>query len=252
MIRFDHVMIRTRNLELSISFYEDVFGLRVESTEQNSDGDVIAFMKCDESGVKIELNCNQKRKDTDPSIGNIWGHIAFYCDDATRICALAEEEYRCLSELTEVGATSGKKYLIGTIISPEGIEIGVVQKLTNADGTPFVTEPKADQKHIEDLNMRAGVMPEVETLANQILNMMAEKTKSYGGMNNKDLDDPVQNFMCLHYEGVNRKAKRLPTLVSKLAESRMRDAHAMHEYKDTLIDLVGYALLTLVELENKE
>ena len=87
----------------------------------------------------------------------------------------------------------------------------------------------------------------VETIAADILEMMAEKTKLYGGMNAGVETDFVDKLLCLHYEGVNRKSRRLPTLVKRIVESP-DDPVAKAQYLDTLVDIVGYCLLTIKEI----
>lgn len=130
MIRLDHVMVRTNNLLESAAFYERVFGMLNESHDPHlEDGYELIFMKDIESGVKIELTYNVGKDDpADYVLGDRWGHISFYVDDAIAIFERAAE-FGCEHRFHEHESSFGKKYIIGVVTSPEGIDIAVVQKL---------------------------------------------------------------------------------------------------------------------------
>lgn len=80
-----------------------------------------------------------------------------------------------------------------------------------------------------------------ELVANSILNMMSEKTLMYGGDDNTI---PLnQKILRTYYEGVGRKANRLPRIVERSINPD--DYAARKELIDTMIDIAGYAILAL-------
>ena len=126
--RLDHVMVRTNDLDRSIQFYEQVFGMFLENRDPHpEDGYDLAFMKCPVSDMKIELTYNYDEPEY--VVGNAWGHISFYVDGAMDKLRLADEFFGLETRHRIHESTHDKKYIIGVIMSPEGIEIAVVEKL---------------------------------------------------------------------------------------------------------------------------
>lgn len=87
---------------------------------------------------------------------------------------------------------------------------------------------------------------QTERVANSILNMMLEKTIMYGG-NNTQSEDFVDSLDRSYYE-LMRKANRLNS-IRKLIKEGGEEAKA--EYLDTVIDIIGYGLMSLVDLSEE-
>ena len=111
------------------------------------------------------------------------------------------------------------------------------------------TKPKIDfdisrTQLIESLSNRIGSAPKyhikTEVICNSILNMMLEKTIMYGGDNNNIPFD--EKLLRSYYEGVGRKAGRIPTLMKNAIEG---SKSSKLELLDTYIDVVGYGLMAL-------
>ena len=129
MIRMDHVMVRTLDIQKSIAFYSEVFGMELESFDPHpEDSYDLAFMKDSESGMKIELTYNYAAEEY--GHGDAFGHISFYTDHAEELLHKAFEDFGCTTRSRIHESTHGKKYIIGVVESLEGIEIAVVQKLS--------------------------------------------------------------------------------------------------------------------------
>lgn len=84
---------------------------------------------------------------------------------------------------------------------------------------------------------------QTERVANSILNMMLEKTIMYGG-NDTSKEDFIDSLDRSYFE-LMRKANRLNSIRKLIKEG---DETAKAEYLDTLIDVVGYGLMSLVDL----
>ncbi len=128
MIRMDHVMVRTLDLQKSIAFYTEVFGMELESFDPHPENNYdLAFMKDIESGMKIELTYNYETESY--GHGDAFGHISFYTDDAEKLLHQASVDFGCTTRSRIHESSHDKKYIIGVVESLEGIEIAVVQKL---------------------------------------------------------------------------------------------------------------------------
>lgn len=84
-----------------------------------------------------------------------------------------------------------------------------------------------------------------EIIARQLLDMMKEKTEMYGG--NKDLGTLFEQATRAYYEGVGRKANRIPMLLKRIAIDEGDEA-ALAELVDTYLDIAGYAIIALNDI----
>lgn len=87
---------------------------------------------------------------------------------------------------------------------------------------------------------------QTERVANSILNMMLEKTQMYGG--NDTTDEAFDESLDRSYYELMRKANRLNTIRKQIKEGNLQ---ARKEYLDTIIDVVGYGLMSLVDLSEE-
>ncbi|MFP3517162.1 VOC family protein [Pseudomonas sp. SIMBA_077] len=78
MAKFIHSMIRVGDLEKSIAFYQQAFGL-VESHRLDFDDFSLVYLRDIESGAEIELTWNKGQ--TEYTHGTGYGHAAFVVDD---------------------------------------------------------------------------------------------------------------------------------------------------------------------------
>ncbi len=91
-----------------------------------------------------------------------------------------------------------------------------------------------------------------EQIGSSILEMMLAKTLMYGGT--KKEDNLTRMIVKSYYQGVGRKAERLPDILDKIM-SGDADIDVRKELLDTIIDVAGYAILSLnsfgEELQNE-
>jgi lactoylglutathione lyase len=79
MAKYLHVMIRVADLDRSISFYRDAFGMS-ESHRLDFPSFTLVYLRDPESGAEIELTLN-KGTDTPYTHGTGYGHVAFAVED---------------------------------------------------------------------------------------------------------------------------------------------------------------------------
>jgi len=80
MAKLIHTMIRVRDLERSLAFYDAVFGLKT-SHRLDFDDFTLVYLRNDESEAEIELTWNKGREQP-YTHGDGYGHVAFVVDDA--------------------------------------------------------------------------------------------------------------------------------------------------------------------------
>lgn len=85
-MRFLHTMLRVRNLEDSIEFYEKMFGMKLNRKSENKDFRyTLAFIGFEDSSVEIELTYNWDQTEN-YDLGNGYGHIALGFNDIYETC----------------------------------------------------------------------------------------------------------------------------------------------------------------------
>lgn len=80
-----HTMLRVRNLDASIDFYQKMFGMKLLRTSENTEYKyTLAFLGYWEWQSEIELTYNWDTENYDH--GNAFGHIALGVDDIYSTC----------------------------------------------------------------------------------------------------------------------------------------------------------------------
>jgi lactoylglutathione lyase len=80
MAKLIHTMIRVRELEPSLQFYQQAFGFTISHRLDFPDF-TLAYLRNEESEAEIELTWNKGRAEP-YSHGDGYGHVAFVVDDA--------------------------------------------------------------------------------------------------------------------------------------------------------------------------
>lgn len=78
MPKFIHTMIRVTDLNSSLQFYQQAFGLK-ETHRLEFDDFSLVYLRDFESGAEIELTWNKGQ--TEYTHGSGYGHVAFVVDD---------------------------------------------------------------------------------------------------------------------------------------------------------------------------
>lgn len=128
-MRILHTMIRVNNLDESIMFYQNFFGMKVIRKQDYPKGKFsLAFIGYgeEESSTVLELTYNW---DTNKYIhGNAFGHIALEVDDAYKTCAEIKKKGGKI--LRDPGPMMHGTTVIAFIEDPNGYKIELIQKGT--------------------------------------------------------------------------------------------------------------------------
>tara|TARA_B100000035_G_scaffold315372_1_gene335587 strand:+ start:4136 stop:4507 length:372 start_codon:yes stop_codon:yes gene_type:complete len=122
-------MIRVNNLDESIMFYQNFFGMKVLRKKDYPDGKFslafIGFGK-EESSTVIELTYNWDNSKYEH--GNAFGHIALEVDDAYKTCAEIKKKGGKI--VRDAGPMMHGTTVIAFIEDPNGYKIELIQKGT--------------------------------------------------------------------------------------------------------------------------
>ena len=126
MAKAVHTMIRVLDLDRSIAFYGEAFGL-AEADRFDFDDFMLVYLSNDESDFEVELTLNKGQ--TEPyELGNGYGHLAVSVDDLEAEHKRFEEaglEPRRLVTLEKDGEVVGKFFFVA---DPDGYQIEVLQR----------------------------------------------------------------------------------------------------------------------------
>ena len=128
-MRILHSMIRVNDLNESINFYQNLFGMKLLRKKSYPEGKFsLAFMGYgdEQSDTVIELTHNW---DTDNySHGNAFGHIAIEVDDIYKTCEDIKSKGGNI--IREAGPMMGTKLLLAFVEDPSGYKIELIQEGT--------------------------------------------------------------------------------------------------------------------------
>ncbi len=131
-MKFLHSMIRVKDIQKSLDFYENVLGLKIQDKKTLEDCELYFLAEYD-GAPEIELTNNFETPENGYENGNCFGHFAFATDDmeafSKHIKTLGYEflyEPYELTLKTADGTSKVKK--IAFIKDPDGNEIEIIQK----------------------------------------------------------------------------------------------------------------------------
>ena len=126
MAKAVHTMVRVLDLDRSIAFYGEAFGL-AEADRFDFDDFTLVYLSNDESDFEVELTLNKGQ--TEPyELGNGYGHLALSVDDLEAEHRRFEEagfEPRRLVTLEKDDEVVGKFFFVA---DPDGYQIEVLQR----------------------------------------------------------------------------------------------------------------------------
>ncbi len=127
MAKLIHTMIRVRDLEPSLQFYRDAFGLEVLHQLDFPDFS-LAYLGNAETGAELELTWNRDRNQP-YTHGDGYGHVAFSVDDATatrhRLSELGLAPKDIREFRTDQGALIARYFFVE---DPDGYKIEVLER----------------------------------------------------------------------------------------------------------------------------
>lgn len=131
-MKFLHSMIRVKNIEESLKFYQKFIGLKLIEKKSLEDCDLY-FLGEDENSCQIELTYNYETPKNGYNNGNAFGHFAFNVDNMSDVTAkLNDLGYEYLWEPFELQLKNDEgvssKKLIAFVKDPDGNEIELIQE----------------------------------------------------------------------------------------------------------------------------
>ncbi len=126
MAKAIHTMIRVLDLDRTISFYRDAFGLH-EADRFDFDDFTLVYLSNDENDFEVELTLNKDQEEP-YDLGNGYGHLAVSVEDIEAEHERFQDagfEPRRLVELEKDGQVLGKFFFV---TDPDGYEIEVLQR----------------------------------------------------------------------------------------------------------------------------
>jgi lactoylglutathione lyase len=125
MPKLIHSMIRVVDLERSVAFYREAFGLQ-ESHRLEFPGFTLLYLRDAESGFEIELTLN--RGQTEPyTHGSGYGHMAFCVDDLEAHRARLRQLGYAPGDIKQLTAPTGAaRFFFAT--DPDGYKIEVLER----------------------------------------------------------------------------------------------------------------------------
>ncbi|MGH7122156.1 MAG: VOC family protein [Acetobacteraceae bacterium] len=127
MAKLIHTMIRVRDLEPSIKFYYDAFGLEVAHRLDFPDFS-LAYLRNAEADAELELTWNRDRNQR-YTHGDGYGHVAFSVDDAAATRSRLDELGLSPKDMRELRDDNGAllaRYFF--IEDPDGYKIEVLER----------------------------------------------------------------------------------------------------------------------------
>ncbi len=131
-MKFLHSMIRVKNIDESLRFYQEFIGLKLIEQKSLDDCDLY-FLGEDENSCQIELTYNYETPENGYENGSGFGHFAFGVEDMNKATTkIKQMGYEYLwepfeLELKDEKGNSSKK-LIAFINDPDGNEIELIQE----------------------------------------------------------------------------------------------------------------------------
>lgn len=125
MAKFIHSMIRVGDLEKSIAFYQQAFGL-VESHRLDFDDFSLVYLRDIESGAEIELTWNKGQLEYTHGTG--YGHAAFVVDDLDQQFQRLADLQLSPAPIKEFKRDSELLARFFFIQDPDGYKIEVLQR----------------------------------------------------------------------------------------------------------------------------
>lgn len=126
-MRLLHTMLRVGNLQKSLDFYQQVFGMTLLRQSENTEYRyTLAFLGYGDETTATVLELTYNWDTSEYDLGNAYGHIAIESDDIYQTC----EHIKTLGGVItrEPGPVKGGKTVIAFVKDPDGYMIELINK----------------------------------------------------------------------------------------------------------------------------
>jgi lactoylglutathione lyase len=120
-MKLAHTMIRVKDLDETLDFYRSFIGLEEQRRKPIGDEATLVFLSDADESYVLELTYNHGK--TEYTLGDQFGHLAFFTDDLDRVVEEVEERgwwYR--TSRPEVGS----RYIF--VKDPNGYDVEILQR----------------------------------------------------------------------------------------------------------------------------
>ncbi|RAP31915.1 lactoylglutathione lyase [Candidatus Marinamargulisbacteria bacterium SCGC AG-414-C22] len=126
-MRLLHVMLRVRNLEKTISFYQDIFGMKLLRQKDYPTGRfTLAFMGYNDESKETVLEFTHNWDTSDYDIGNAYGHIAIGVTDVYDACKAIEKKGGKITRAP--GPMKHSDTILAFVEDPDGYKIELLAR----------------------------------------------------------------------------------------------------------------------------
>ena len=126
-MRLLHVMLRVRNLEKTIDFYQNVLGMKVLRKKEYSTGRfTLLFMGFEDESTETVLEFTYNWDSHDYEVGTGYGHIAIGVDDIYGVCDNIRSMGYTISR--EPGPMKHGSTILAFVEDPDGYKIELLER----------------------------------------------------------------------------------------------------------------------------
>ena len=126
-MRLLHVMLRVRNLEKTIDFYQNVLGMNVLRKKEYSTGRfTLLFMGYEDESNETVLEFTYNWDSHDYEVGTGYGHIAIGVDDIYGVCDNIRSMGYTISR--EPGPMKHGSTILAFVEDPDGYKIELLER----------------------------------------------------------------------------------------------------------------------------
>jgi lactoylglutathione lyase len=128
-MRILHTMIRVGNLDRSISFYQDVLGMKLLRRRDYPEGKfTLAFVGYGDEAEHAVLELTHNWETPSYDLGNGYGHVAIEVDDAAAACDRVRTRGGKVTR--EAGPMKHGTTVIAFVEDPDGYKIEFIERKT--------------------------------------------------------------------------------------------------------------------------
>lgn len=132
-MRILHTMLRVGDLDRSIQFYQNVLGMRLLRTSENTEYKyTLAFLGYDDEDKSAVLELTYNWGVSEYELGSAYGHIAIGVDDIYATCDAVRQAGGKITR--EPGPVKGGKTVIAFVEDPDGYKIEFIENKNAKSG----------------------------------------------------------------------------------------------------------------------